>query len=72
MNIEVSSENNIRWVENYIFQIRGKLHLSRKLRYYRGSRFSHCFILSTGVRFGGRNQKLFRLLVVGSAVQTEQ
>ena len=26
----------------------------------------------TGVRFGDPNQKLFRLLVVGSAVQTER
>jgi hypothetical protein len=28
-------------------QIRGKLLLSRKLRHFRGSRFSPCFILST-------------------------
>ena len=28
-------------------QVRGKLLLSRKLRHFRGSRFSQCFILST-------------------------
>ena len=42
-------------------QIRRKLLLSRKLRYFRGSRFSQCFILSTSsytrylVRFYANN-----------------
>ena len=29
--------------------IRGKLLLSRKLGYFKGGRFSHCFILSTAL-----------------------
>ena len=32
-------------------QIRGKLLLSRKLHYFRGSRFSQCFILSTSPHY---------------------
>ena len=32
-------------------QIRGKLLLSRKLRHFRGSRFSQCFILSTSPHY---------------------
>ena len=39
-------------------QIRGKLLLSRKLCYFRGSRFSQCFILSTAPHYSLPNEVL--------------
>ena len=50
-------------------QIRGKLLLSRKLRHFRGSRFSQCFIISTAPNYSLPSKILLPIIILSNYQQ---